>query len=56
MLFLPVQSPVASHAMKNLRETIHENELLNALAEHVRSSVRYFFNSQECWQFLEKNL
>ncbi len=51
MELIPILSRVGSHAMDNLRETIHENEALNKQADHVRTIVTNFvinfFNSQE---------
>ena len=46
MEFFPIISQVASSAMDNLRETIHENEALNQLAHQVRVAVKHVLNSQ----------
>lgn len=38
---------VSSTAMDHMRETIHENEVLNQIAHRVRSYSIQFFLSQE---------
>ena len=55
VLLQPFQS--SSYAMDNLRDTIHENELLNLLAYRVSLHIKYIFSQTFSSSFnLEKNL
>lgn len=46
MQLLPIPIQVSSNAMKRLRETIHENEERNKLADRIRTCVNHILKRQ----------